>query len=121
MQRRYIHLKEIDVLSRPNCKIKDKARVEEILNSIISGGVNELQIVTDFDFTLTKQKRDDGKNVLSSFGMLAKSKSLPESFIAESNKLYKKYRPIEICPKISREEKKKHMIEWWRLSADLLR
>lgn len=117
----FLRLSEIDVLNRSNCKIKDPQRVLEIINNIINGGNNELQIVTDFDFTLTKQKTDDGKPVLSSFGMFNKCKSLPTSFLEESKKLYKKYRPIEICPKITQDEKRKHMIDWWVQSGDLLK
>lgn len=79
------------------------------------------QVVTDFDFTLTKQKTEDGKPVLSSFGMFNKCKSLPKSFLDESKKLYEKYRPIEICPKMTQDEKRKHMIDWWVSSGDLLK
>lgn len=117
----YIKLSDIDVLSRPNCKIKNPERVEEIINNIIVGGPDQLQVVTDFDYTLTKQKSDDGKLVLSSFGMFNKCKSLPQSFITESRKLYEQYRPIEICPKIPHDEKVIHMIDWWKKSADLLK
>lgn len=116
----YIRLDAIDELCRPNCKIKDRARLELLLNSVIAGGHHQLQVVTDFDFTLTKQKREDGIPVISSFGMFAKCKSVPATFSVESTKLFKKYRPIEICPKISIDEKRVHMIEWWRLSTELL-
>lgn len=116
-----VRLSDIDVLSRQNCKMKDPQRVERIINDIIKGGSNELQVVTDFDFTLTKQKTDDGKKVLSSFGMFNKCKSVPESFLVESDKLYEKYRPIEICPQMTQAEKKKHMVDWWTLSGNLLR
>lgn len=115
-----IRLDTIDELSRPNCKIKDPARLERLLNSMVAGGRHQLQIVTDFDFTLTKQKRNDGIPVISSFGMFAKCKSVPASFSVESTKLFKKYRPIEICPRIPMDEKRVHMIEWWRLSTELL-
>lgn len=118
---KHVKLIEIDVFSRPNCKIKDSERVERIINSIINGGPTQLQIVTDFDYTLTKQKTDEGKPILSSFGLFNKCKSLPSSYLEQSNKLYEKYRPIEICPKISHDEKVQHMIDWWARSADLLK
>lgn len=118
---KYIRLIDIDVLSRPNCKIKEPERVEQLLNEIINGGPSQLQVVTDFDYTLTKQKTDEGKPILSSFGMFNKVKTLPSTYIDESKKLYHKYRPIEICPNISHEEKVQHMIDWWALSADLLK
>lgn len=117
----YIRLNDINVLDQPHCKIKNPQRVEDIINEIIKGGSAELQVVTDFDFTLTKQKTDNGKPILSSFGLFNKCKSLPKEFKAESKKLYEKYRPIEICPKITQDEKKRHMIDWWEMSSDLLK
>lgn len=119
--KRFIRLSDIDVFTRPNCKIKNPERVEQIINEIVNGGNQELQVVTDFDFTLTKQKTDDGKLVLSSFGIFDKCKSLPNSFRMESKKLYEKYRPIEICPKITQDEKREHMIDWWVKSGEILK
>lgn len=118
---KFIKIADIQELNRPNCKIKDHARVELILNAIINGGVTQLQILTDFDYTITKQRTDDGSKVLSSFGMFEKCNALPEEYKIESSKLFEKYRPIEICPIISHDEKVKHMIEWWKKSSDLLK
>lgn len=116
-----IRLKDIEVFARPNCKIKNPERVERLLNEIINGGTELLQVVTDYDFTLTKQKTNDGRPVMSSFGMFNQCKSLPSAYVAGSNQLYEKYRPIEICPKMTQEEKEPHMIEWWDLSNKLLK
>lgn len=117
----YIDLNRINALNRPNCKIKNRERVEKLLTELISGGADQLQVVTDFDYTLTKQKTENGKPILSSFGMFNKCKSLPEEYLQESKKLFKKYRPIEINPIMEHDEKVRHMIEWWTLSAQLLR
>lgn len=116
-----IQLNEIDVLGQPHCKIRDRGRVEQILNEIIKGGANELQVVTDFDFTLTKQITANGKPTLSSFGMFNRCKSVPTSFREESKKLYEKYRPIEIDPNLSQIEKKAKMIDWWTESCELIK
>lgn len=120
-QQRSVRLIEINELARQNCKIKDIDRVERIINEIVKGGPDKLQIVTDFDFTLTKQVTDDGKPVQSSFGMFNKCKSVPKSFLEQSNELYQKYHPIEICPQLSQDEKKKPMLEWWTLSAGIFK
>lgn len=89
-----IQLNEIDGLNQPHCKIRDRQRVEQIINEIVKGGANELQVVTDFDFTLTKQIAANGKPTLSSFGMFNRCKSVPTSMRDGSKKLYEKYRPI---------------------------
>lgn len=116
----YIRLTDIKPLCGRHCKIKDVERVERILNEFIKGGPQRVQLVSDFDYTITKQRAPDGKPVLSSFGMLNACESLPSYFVEESNKLYKKYRPIEMDPKMPAEEKVKYMIEWWTKSSDLL-
>lgn len=117
----YFNLDRITALNRPHCKIKNRERVEKLLTELISGGADQLQVVTDFDYTLTKQKTENGKPILSSFGMFNKCKSLPDDYLRESKKLFKKYRPIEINPNIAHDDKVKYMIEWWTLSAQLLR
>lgn len=116
-----IQLNEIDGLNQPHCKIRDRQRVEQIINEIIKGGANELQVVTDFDFTLTKQIAVNGKPMLSSFGMFNRCKSVPNSLRDGSKKLYEKYRPIEIDPNLSQTEKKAKMVDWWTESGELIK
>lgn len=59
----------IKELNNPNVHIKDKDRVNGILKSIIEGGTKRLQVVSDFDRTITKQ-HEDGKTHISSFGTM---------------------------------------------------
>lgn len=115
-----IRLANIPSLNQPHCKIKDPQRVERIINEFMHGGFQRLQLVSDFDYTITKQRMDDGTPVLSSFGIFNACKSLPRDFIEESKKLYHTYRPIEINPRIPLEEKVQHMIDWWTRSGSLL-
>lgn len=91
------------------------------LQDLIDGGVSKLQVVTDFDYTITKQKMENGEKVLSSFGMFNKCKSLPKDYIDESRRLFHKYRPIEVDPSVPLDEKVPAMIEWWRLGGELLK
>lgn len=63
------YVNEIPVFNRKNVHIKDKTRLNKLLNKIINGGADNLQIVFDFDRTLTKQ-HEDGKEFLSSFGIV---------------------------------------------------
>lgn len=116
----YFKLQDIDILCDKHCRIKDVPKVEAIINELIRGGTDRLQVVSDFDFTITKQRKTDGTPVLSSFGMFNSCRSLPKEFIEESKRLYHKYHPIEIDPYISSQEKVKYMIEWWNKSDQLL-
>lgn len=115
-----IRLSDIKSLCDDHCKIKDPARVERIINEFVNGGPERLQLVSDFDFTITKQRMSDGFPVLSSFGIFNACQSLPKSFIEESQKLHHKYRPIEIDPHIPTKDKIKYMIDWWTKSGELL-
>ncbi|GAB0095602.1 5'-nucleotidase [Sergentomyia squamirostris] len=121
MDSREVHVDEIDVLCSDSCKIKDRPRVQRILSDLVAGGIERLQVVTDFDHTITKQKLDDGQKVLSSFGVFDECKSLPPEFRRDSRQLYEKYRPIEIDPMVPMPEKIQCMIEWWRLTDQLLK
>lgn len=57
---------------------------------------------------------------LCDVGMIHKCKSIPDWYLAEEQKLYNKYRPIEIDPHMSYEEKFTHMCDWWTSSEKLL-
>lgn len=92
-----------------------------MLNELVAGGTEKLQVVTDFDYTITKQKLDNGEKILTSFGMFNECRSLPASVLEESKKLFHKYRPIEIDPHMPMEDKVRYMIEWWTKTGDLLK
>lgn len=111
----------VSLLNNPKCKIKDPTRVEFTINQLANGGVNQLQIVADFDFTITKKQLDNGEKVLSSFGLLEECPSLPESYRQKAISLKEKFFPIEIDPHIDKSEKIDAMVEWWSLSSELLK
>ncbi|XP_011189071.1 7-methylguanosine phosphate-specific 5'-nucleotidase [Zeugodacus cucurbitae] len=115
-----LRLEDVIILNNDNCKIKDRQRVERILNEFIEGGHERLQIVSDFDFTITKQRTSNGAPIPSSFGLFEECKSLPPNFVKAARELHDTYRPIEVSPYISREEKVKAMIEWWTKSGQIL-
>ncbi|KAH8405142.1 hypothetical protein KR222_004570 [Zaprionus bogoriensis] len=116
----YVSIHDIPALNQSHCKMRDPALVERIINEFICGGSERMQFVSDFDYTITKQRTDDNVAVLSSFGIFNECKSLPAHFKEESAKLFHKYRPIEIDPHIPIKEKVQYMIEWWTQSAKLV-
>lgn len=92
-----------------------------MLNELVAGGIGKLQVVTDFDYTITKQRLENGEKILTSFGMFNECRSLPEYVLEETKRLFHKYRPIEIDPHMPLDEKVVYMIEWWSKTGDLLK
>ncbi|KAL4709329.1 hypothetical protein ACJJTC_007061 [Scirpophaga incertulas] len=107
-------IKDIPKFNKCNIHIKNEQELLEKINKIICDGSSMLQIVTDFDHTLTRHTMEDGKNVLTSFGMFRECPSIPQYYKDEDNRLSDIYKPIECDPFLSVEEKSKHMIEWYK-------
>lgn len=63
------YINQIKELQNKNVYIKNKNKVNNLIHEIVNGGANKLQIVTDFDRTLTKQY-EPGKDYHTSFGLL---------------------------------------------------
>ncbi|KAF7279377.1 hypothetical protein GWI33_007320 [Rhynchophorus ferrugineus] len=115
-------IQEISALTKDHVKIKNPDRLNEILNDMIKGGVDQLQVVSDFDRTITKQ-HENGVPHLSSFAIFSRipSSLRNEAYQNTVSALRKKYYPIEIDPHIPQVEKIKHMEEWWSLSEKAIR
>lgn len=64
MSRNFV--KEIKELTKSHVHIKNAEKVNEKINGIVEDGFNNLQIVSDFDLTITKQ-HENGKRHISSF------------------------------------------------------
>ncbi len=75
---------------------------------------DNIHILADFDRTLTV-----GESV-SSWGILSSGGFLSPKYCEERQKLYEKYRPIEIDENLPFEEKNRLMIEWWTQHINLL-
>ncbi|XP_012232120.1 7-methylguanosine phosphate-specific 5'-nucleotidase [Linepithema humile] len=115
-----VTLDDFPALKSKHVYIKDKDTLLKTINTILQDGTSNLQVVTDFDLTLTKQ-HINGTHMLSSFGMFKKSKQLPQHYLDEAKELYNKYRPIEIDPYISVNEKSDAMRDWMLAANNLLK
>ncbi|XP_076638231.1 cytosolic 5'-nucleotidase IIIB [Colletes latitarsis] len=115
-----LSFEDFPILKSKHVYIKDKKRLLRILNTILKDGCKSLQIVTDFDLTLTKQHVNGEKN-LSSFGMFSKCKQLSLTYTEESRRLYEMYRPIEIDPHLSLEIKAEAMTNWIIAAEEILK
>ncbi|XP_067012732.1 7-methylguanosine phosphate-specific 5'-nucleotidase [Anabrus simplex] len=114
-----IKIENVKALTRDCVRIRDRDRVERIINLLVEGGKDKLQVISDFDQTLTKQ-HCNGKRLMSSFGIFGECKQLPPSYKEKSQALFNQYRPVEIDPSLSKEQKIPYMIEWYDKAQMLL-
>lgn len=82
-------------------------------------GAEKLQIVSDFDRTITKCFVD-GKKAPSLVGILREDAYLSNNYAKQAQRLFNHYHPIEIDTKLSLSFKKAQMQEWWRQHFNLL-
>lgn len=96
--------------------VGDTASLQNKIAAICAAGPSKLQVIADFDGTLTKYNIN-GQRGHTSHALLQQGN--PEYDI-KRQKLYDHYRPLEICPTIPVEEKTKLMEEWWEKTHALL-
>ncbi|GBP07080.1 7-methylguanosine phosphate-specific 5'-nucleotidase [Eumeta japonica] len=115
------NLSDIPELIQEQVRYKNEIELLQKINKLIQDGSGKLQIVTDFDYTLTRHKLDNGKTVHTSFGMFRECPSIPQDYKEEDERLSSIYKPIEIDPQLSVEEKTKHMVQWYIAGNTLLK
>jgi 5'-nucleotidase len=109
-------------MSNNNDKIKiTKPEIfSEIEDKIVSGGLNNLHVIADFDRTLTLAFVN-GVSVPSLTAILRDHNYLTPDYPARAKALYAHYGAIERDPSVPKEEKKKIMDEWWSKHFEILR
>lgn len=106
-------------INKPNVYIRDSVRVREKLKILYEGGPEKLQVISDFDKTLTKFVID-GVRGCTVYGVIENSKVFPESYREKAKALKDKYMPIEFSGDISPTEKEPLMVEWWTKGNELI-
>ncbi|XP_066263475.1 cytosolic 5'-nucleotidase 3-like isoform X1 [Branchiostoma lanceolatum] len=109
----------MDELQKENVYIKDKERVEKLLCQLIQDGKSKLQIITDFDMTLSRFSIN-GKRCATCHNVLEDSTLVPESKKQILDELRDTYYPIEINAKMTIEEKIPFMMEWYTKGTGVL-
>uniref|UniRef100_A0A4W6DJM7 5'-nucleotidase n=1 Tax=Lates calcarifer TaxID=8187 RepID=A0A4W6DJM7_LATCA len=99
--------------------MRDPERVEQIICGLIKGGASKLQIITDFDMTLSKFAIN-GKRCPTCHNIIDNCKLVTEECRQKLLQLKNKYYPIEIDPNLTMEEKYPFMVEWYFKSHTLL-
>ncbi|KXJ08759.1 cytosolic 5'-nucleotidase 3 [Exaiptasia diaphana] len=106
-------------LDKTNIYLKDPVGVREKLQRMYEAGTEKLQIISDFDKTLTKYTLVNGLKGCSVHGVIETSKHFPESYREKALALKNKYHPIELSS-MSAEEKGPLMEEWWTKAHELI-
>uniref|UniRef100_A0A7S0WMC1 5'-nucleotidase n=1 Tax=Pyramimonas obovata TaxID=1411642 RepID=A0A7S0WMC1_9CHLO len=86
---------------------------------IIDNGFANLQVIADFDRTLT-MCRVNGKTGASCHGVMESLETLSKEYREQTGELFKKYYPIEICHNLTIPEKIPIMEEWYSQAHELL-
>ncbi|CAM9331641.1 unnamed protein product [Hapterophycus canaliculatus] len=90
---------------------RDAEDFERKRQQIAAGGSDHLQIISDFDFTMTKfwvggKRGDSCHAVIDQSGLLA------DSFHERTSELRDHYYPLEVAPGLSHETRVEMMVEW---------
>lgn len=110
---------EVPELSKCSVLMKERGKVEETMYNMQQAGPGSLQVISDFDMTLTRFAYK-GKRVPTTHNILDNRLLIDESCKKKIKKLLNTYYPIEIDAKLSTEEKLPLMVEWWTKVHELL-
>lgn len=100
------------IIADPEALAAKKAKLKQ-------GGSNNLQVIADFDKTLT-QAFIGGTEVHSTYAFFRNGKYLTPDYVKKSHEMFEHYHPSEVDVKLSLEERKAEMIEWWSRHLQLL-
>ncbi|RUS91180.1 hypothetical protein EGW08_001093, partial [Elysia chlorotica] len=111
--------KLVPEFDRSNVRMRDPQLVEKAIRVMMKDAQHKLQVVADFDRTLSKYT-ENGQPCSTTHSVLEESKHMPEFYRVESLKLKELYLPIEFDHTKTIEEKIPKMIEWWHKGHALL-
>ncbi|XP_007577568.1 7-methylguanosine phosphate-specific 5'-nucleotidase A-like isoform X1 [Poecilia formosa] len=110
---------EIPELTRVSVMMRERSRVEDTMYAMQKAGAGSLQVISDFDMTLTKFAHK-GKRVPTTHNILNNRLLIDDDSTVKMKKLFNTYYPIEIDASLNPEEKLPYMVEWWTKVHDLL-
>ena len=103
-----------------NVLIADEVALQDKIAQMNSHtGTEQLCVVSDWDRTLTKARTEDGQDA-TSYSVIAHGAYLGEAYRVEMDRLYARYRPIEISQTISHRKKQKAMRDWWMAALAMM-
>uniref|UniRef100_A0A672FNM2 5'-nucleotidase n=1 Tax=Salarias fasciatus TaxID=181472 RepID=A0A672FNM2_SALFA len=105
----------IPELTKCSVLMRERSRVEEMIHAMQRAGAGSLQVISDFDMTLTRFAHN-GRRVPTTH---SKDSRHPISSLFNTD-LLNTYYPVEIDASRSTEEKLPHMVDWWTKVHELL-
>lgn len=108
----------IDEFKKPTVHMKDPQQVEELVSQFIKDGKKKLQVIIDFDYTLSRFHKN-GVKCQTCHGALMDSPLIGKRYMDQSASLYNTYHPVELDVKMSLEDKAPLMREWWDKSHEI--
>ncbi|XP_047231960.1 7-methylguanosine phosphate-specific 5'-nucleotidase-like isoform X2 [Girardinichthys multiradiatus] len=110
---------EITELTKGSVMMRERSRVEDTIYSMQKAGPDSLQVISDFDMTLTRFSHK-GKRLPTTHNILNNRLLINEDSTKKMKELLNTYYPIEIDPSLSPEEKLPYMVTWWTEVHELL-
>ncbi|KAH0509796.1 Cytosolic 5'-nucleotidase 3A [Microtus ochrogaster] len=104
---------------KSSMRIKNPTGVEEIICGLIERGAAKLQIITDFDMTLSRFSYN-GRRCPSCHNIIDNCKLVTDECREKLLQLNKQYYAIEVAPDLTVEEMFPHLVEWYTKSHGLL-
>ncbi|CAM9271226.1 unnamed protein product [Pylaiella littoralis] len=98
---------------------RDAEDFERKRQRITAGGSDRLQIISDFDFTLTKFWVN-GRRGDSCHAVIDGSDLLAEDFHRKTSELRNHYYPLEVAPNLTQETRVEMMVEWVTKAHDAM-
>ncbi|KAK4473739.1 hypothetical protein MN116_002617 [Schistosoma mekongi] len=100
--------------------IKNKKVVQKKLEILATCGNDKLEIVTDFDRTLSKHRHKNGELAPTCYSIFESDPELTETTKSMLVSQRAKYYPIEVDCNLTESEKVPYMLEWWGLAHDAI-
>ncbi len=100
--------------------ITNKVVFEQKLALFKDLGIENLLIVSDFDFTISKFHMINGSRGASCHRILEDCGLLSHDYHVEAQAIQRKYYPLEVDPNLDEESRLKYMIEWVEVAHGLL-
>ncbi|XP_068585344.1 7-methylguanosine phosphate-specific 5'-nucleotidase-like [Cebidichthys violaceus] len=110
---------EIPELAKSSVLMRERSRVEDTIHAMQRAGAGSLQVISDFDMTLTRFAHN-GRRVPTTHNILDNRLLIDEDCAKKMRELLNTYYPIEIDSSRTAEEKLPFMVEWWTEVHELL-